>query len=121
MFSYGFSPSISVIPTTNTPSVYNFKPIASPSGITFVFGITFTETSPSGIWNKFKFKSTFPTWFVDSEVLLDASIVFSVLYSPIFVFKLSFSFNSIPHKVARFNFSPCINNILFGNNVIFAT
>lgn len=40
-----FFPSISDIPTTNTPCVYNFMPIALPIGTTLVFGITFTVIS----------------------------------------------------------------------------
>ena len=48
VFSYGLYillsiPSISDIPTTNTPLVYSFTPAMFPTGITVVFGITDTS------------------------------------------------------------------------------
>lgn len=77
MFSYGLyrllsNPCISLIPTTNTPLVYNFKPTDLPIGTTDVFGITFTLTSFNGIPpNKFNLKSIFPTLLVSAVILLE--------------------------------------------------
>ena len=66
-FSYGFFPSISDIPTTNTPAVYNFIPIAFPIGTTVVLGITLTSMFFNGIkLNKFNLKLTFPILFIFS-------------------------------------------------------
>ena len=45
VFSYGFLPSISVMPITKTPSEYSFSPIIFPSGTTFVALTVVTSTS----------------------------------------------------------------------------
>ena len=97
VFSYGLYfllsvPSISDIPTTKTPLVYNFTPATLPTGITFVLGSTSTSISFTNILsNKLTFTVVLPTSFNVLLLVLDVSTVSSFILNPINWFTAIFS------------------------------
>ena len=113
-FSYGFffslfSSFIWDIPTTKTPFVYSFIPIAVPSGITVVFGTTATFTSFIFISpNKLNFNFSTP-----------ASLIFCLLILlAVKTVSWFFEISDNPVAIFKFNFSPSIITIFWGIDVI---
>ena len=111
VFSYGLyfllsMPSISDIPTTRTPLVYNFIPAILPTGITLVFGNTSTFISFKNIFsNKLNFTTFFPAVFMVFVWVLDN-------VSIIWFFSVRFAFN--PNTVFKLIDSPSNIIILSG-------
>ena len=94
VFSYGLYfllsiPSISDIPTTNTPLVYSLTPAILPTGITDVFGKTSTSTF---FVNNLSKRLTWSVFFPDSFA------VASLLFEEVSIAS-SFEFISIPKIV----------------------
>jgi len=116
VFSYGLYfllsiPSISDIPTTNTPLVYNFIPATLPTGITVVLGNTSTVTSFTNIFsNKLNFTFFFPVSLITFDWLFDNVSITSLLstksaFKPNIVLSPIFS----PSKITILSGIACID------------
>ena len=108
-----FIPSISDIPTTSTPLVYNFIPAIFPTGITFVFGNTSTLTFFKNIFsNKLNFTTFFPAVFIVFVCVLDnVSIIWSFSVSFAFSPNIVFKFIDSPSNIIILSGIDCIESV----------